>query len=663
MLSRDLPLWFSFAMSAAFKTTIVLGAAGLLTWLLRGRSAAMRNTVWTASAIAVLALPILALVLPRLPLGGPGAVLDSGGLLVRTAAVEVPAPHYPAALTAGPHRVEAPVPIAPSIPMDWRFWTIAIWSAGILLSLLHLCAGAIAMIFARRRSLSFADRDQVACLAHALQLPREVEVLEDPRTSMPVAYGVFRPAVFLPEGASDWPEERRRLVLLHELAHIRRGDTVTHWVARAALLLHWWNPAAWMAWRSFLKERERAADDLVLEAGARASEYATELLAVAREMQPRRSVAAAAIAMARRSQLEGRLLAILDPAIRRRAPRRLTAIAAAIAAIALAAPLAAVRAQDQSDFLPSDLDATIRAANAQKNHEILDQAAKAALSQGKLEMARRLLTASVAITEQVSGQQSIDYGVGLTKLGDLAQRQHQREEALTDYKGAIAAIGDRPEAVSAMIAAGAMLLADRDFEGAFSYFQRAERADPAHAQMAVTWMAIVRSRTPQTTGEAESLYQRAIAMGTPDSLDTSNAIDLYSYFLKQNGRTDEAAEQHHRATVIRQGRVIQSDVGSRITPAGTYRIGNGVTTPVPIYKPEPEYPDMARAAKLQGEVILSVVITAEGRTANIQVVHSLGFGLDEKAIDAVSQWRFKPGTRDGNPVAVQAAISVNFRLL
>jgi len=96
-----------------------------------------------------------------------------------------------------------------------------------------------------------------------------------------------------------------------------------------------------------------------------------------------------------------------------------------------------------------------------------------------------------------------------------------------------------------------------------------------------------------------------------------------------------------------------------------YRVGNGVTAPVALYKPEPEYSEEARKAKYQGEVDLSVIIDASGHIApgSITVVHSLGLGLDEQATKAVSQWRFKPGTKDGKPVAVQAIISVNFRLL
>src|SRR5256885_15992418 len=103
-----------------------------------------------------------------------------------------------------------------------------------------------------------------------------------------------------------------------------------------ALTLHWWNPLAWMAWREFIKERERAADDLVLSTGARASEYASHLLEVARSLQCLPAVAWVAAPMARRSQLEGRLRAILDPEANRKQPGRLPALVAILLAAVVA---------------------------------------------------------------------------------------------------------------------------------------------------------------------------------------------------------------------------------------------------------------------------------------------------------------------------------------
>ena len=85
--------------------------------------------------------------------------------------------------------------------------------------------------------------------------------------------------------------------------------------------------------------------------------------------------------------------------------------------------------------------------------------------------------------------------------------------------------------------------------------------------------------------------------------------------------------------------------------------------PVPIRKPEPDYSDMARRARINGSVLVYAVIGADGVPRQLRVVRSIGFGLDEKALEAVSRWFFKPGTKEGRPVSVGATIEVNFRLL
>jgi TonB family protein len=111
-------------------------------------------------------------------------------------------------------------------------------------------------------------------------------------------------------------------------------------------------------------------------------------------------------------------------------------------------------------------------------------------------------------------------------------------------------------------------------------------------------------------------------------------------------------------------------VGPKTGPGfGPYDHGNvfspgkgGVTAPRPIYDPDPEYSDAARRAKYQGSVLLWLVIAPNGRPRNIRVQRSLGMGLDEKAIEAVSQWRFQPATLNGQPVAVQINVEVSFRL-
>jgi TonB family protein len=98
-------------------------------------------------------------------------------------------------------------------------------------------------------------------------------------------------------------------------------------------------------------------------------------------------------------------------------------------------------------------------------------------------------------------------------------------------------------------------------------------------------------------------------------------------------------------------------------PPGVLRVGNGVTPPAVIFKTEPSYTEEARAAKVQGSVVLNVVVGPDGRAQQVSVLRSLDPGLDQKAVETVGTWKFKPGMKDGQPVAVQAQIEINFRLM
>jgi TonB family protein len=94
-----------------------------------------------------------------------------------------------------------------------------------------------------------------------------------------------------------------------------------------------------------------------------------------------------------------------------------------------------------------------------------------------------------------------------------------------------------------------------------------------------------------------------------------------------------------------------------------YRIGNGVSQPKLLSKIEPKYSEEARQAKWQGTVQLSLIVEEDGSPSDVKVSRPLGLGLDENAIDAVKQWRFQPGLKDGKPVRVVATVQVNFRLV
>ncbi len=645
---------FSLFVNVALKSTAVLAIAWLATLLLRRRSAAARHLVWTGAAAGIVALPLLAVALPALHLPRLVVPVNTGLLFQTTVTASSVAGAASSVAQAAGALPATPTPWRP----DWMLCLMLAWTAGTAAALLQMLAAAAAVTRVRRAAVPFGDANYCRSLARALGIRHAVDVLAARPGTMPMTFGILRSAILLPSDAELWSEERRRVVLLHELAHVRRGDTATHLLARVALSLNWWNPLAWTAWRQFLKERERATDDLVLQAGARASDYAGHLLEVARTMQNAPALGWASIAMARPSQLEGRLLAILDPQVNRKCPRRAATGLAALLAVAAVLPLAAVQSQDAvTQSVAPDVDATIRAANSQKNHQMLENAASAFENLRQFDTARKLLESAVAIRGEVSGQQSVDYGIGLLKLGELEQRRNQDKSAEDFYQRAAQILGDRPEASRALMYLGTSAFIRKDYQAAVDRFQHAQRIDPSQAGTATMWVALVRERE-KNYFEAEALFKNALALQNPRSADAATTMVLYAQFLRQQGRIDEATGMEQQSTTIR---IPASRSTSLAT--GVFRVGGGVAAPMLLSKVEPEYSEVARAAKYQGTVTLYVEVGPDGVAHNIKVLRSLGMGLDEKAIDAVGQWTFKPGTKDGNPVTVAASIEVNFRLL
>ena len=238
--------WFSLFVGAALKSTVVLGAAWLVTMVLRGRSAAALHLVWTAGSAALLMLPLLSLAIPAVRVTVPNALLPPG-LVFRTTTVASAGDLVPQGAARASATASAPVKSGPWRP-DWRLWLMLLWATGATAASAQMLVGWAAMRRVRRTAKPFRDPDLPALLT-ALGIDHDVDVLETRAGRMPASFGLLRPVVFMPADAADWSGERRRVVLLHELAHVRRGDDATHLLAGAALSLYWWNPLAWMAWR------------------------------------------------------------------------------------------------------------------------------------------------------------------------------------------------------------------------------------------------------------------------------------------------------------------------------------------------------------------------------------------------------------------------------
>lgn len=326
---------------------LVLAIALLAVRCLRRAPAALRHAILGAATVAVLAMPLLAMLVPTWHTGtlapDPVATIASPPALpVAEAAIAAP---------AGATAV-APPAITAAHAVPWPSIVAIAWLLGVAALAARAGVGALrAQRIARRGTPVDTAR---AHLAHAWAAlggsSRAPRVVASAEIDAPIVVGAIAPVVVVPRSSSDWTAERWRVVLLHELAHVRRRDGIANLVAQLACCLYWLDPLAWLVARRLREERELAADDAVLRSGARPSTYAEHLLAIATASTG--SAPTAALAMAHPSRFEARVIALLDGDRPRHAagPRRALAVGGAMglvaAIVACVSPEAAPRAAD-----------------------------------------------------------------------------------------------------------------------------------------------------------------------------------------------------------------------------------------------------------------------------------------------------------------------------
>ncbi|HUY36311.1 MAG TPA: M56 family metallopeptidase [Pirellulales bacterium] len=380
-----------FWLDAAAKATVLLLVAIAATALFRRSSAALRHRIWCMTFAALVLLPGLSAALPEwrlaiLPNRSPLAGREESGPL----APQVERSGAPTAQEwAGPPELQTAPPLAEhagyEAPLQGEptaaetaathppLNLAAFWLVGALLALSPLVAGLARTLLLRRQARPI-DSDVWTSLLDELRqrlaLARRVGLYEIDSALMPMTWGVLRPVVLLPRHARAWSDRLRRFVLLHELAHVKRCDVGFQILGRFACAVYWFHPLTWYALRRLRIERELACDDCVVLAGERATDYAAELLQIARSYRP--VPFAAAVAMAQRGNLEHRLCALFDRAcshlpVSARAARLLLAgvlvLVTAVAVVRLAPRAAADddKNANTSDRVPSesDVDATV----------------------------------------------------------------------------------------------------------------------------------------------------------------------------------------------------------------------------------------------------------------------------------------------------------------
>jgi TonB family protein len=336
----------SLLLESTIKASVILLFALGLMPLLRNRSAALRHWILSAALVCAAAAPVVALLVPswHLPIGlasnasdvaphrdafGVEALVDFGSnnsTRVREVDSRGPGPQTLLGVDA--------TPFGAALHLAW----IAGVFLGVAVVLVGL--GRLARLAANSRRITegvWLDRAEDIRREYCFRRP--VVLLQSDHPTLLVTWGLLQPKVILPAAAREWREDRIRLVLYHELAHVRRGDWVVQLGAELFRCAYWFNPLVWIACTRLRQESEQACDDTVLNRGIDGSEYATHLVDIARDLQQHRMWMPAP-AIARTSSLERRVRAMLDTRLNHRPISPSACIVTLLALLTVTIPIA-----------------------------------------------------------------------------------------------------------------------------------------------------------------------------------------------------------------------------------------------------------------------------------------------------------------------------------
>jgi beta-lactamase regulating signal transducer with metallopeptidase domain len=327
------------------KMSLIVFGALAATVFLRRRSAALRHWVLAAGVVSAATSPLLSPIVPvwRIPFGAPAAFIS----YTNTAEVRESAGNGPHARSERVPATPSPQqPAGPKSSRDARTLVPIVWAGGVAVGLTILLVGLLRLTWLALHAHRITEGRWAALAAEFSQLyglRRPVVLLQSSHPSLLVTWGLARPKVILPATSGEWSDERARVVMSHELAHIRRGDWIVQLAAEVLRAFYWFNPLMWVACRRLRLESEHACDDEVMSHGVDGTDYATHLIELARSLSYRRHTWFPAPAMARPSSLERRVRAMLNSRLDRGPISTATRVTIFAALLAIASAVAAAQ--------------------------------------------------------------------------------------------------------------------------------------------------------------------------------------------------------------------------------------------------------------------------------------------------------------------------------
>jgi len=571
--------------AAVIQSSILLSLALCAVVLLRRQSAAVRHTVLAAGMVSSVAVPFLGALLPRIEFA-PGSqiyarVQDQTELFLKVS----PVPRVPLV-----ESTRVPSPIHPFL-----LWT---WFAGMVVAGSVFITGGSRIVLLLSRSTTNRNTRWLAAtreVRHVMGLKRSVQLIQND-SGILGAWGVLRPKVFLPKSAESWTASRIRVVLIHELAHIKRFDWPLQMLAQLARAVYWFNPLFWFACRWLRAESEQACDDVVLNSGVDAQDYAADLLDLARMLNNSSRPWSSVLAMSRPPNLERRFVAMLNPSLNRRRLTRVGVFAIWVVAGCITLQIAALRGAERRQ---QDTPASTHTAPPKSSPTSRPPA-------------------------QIASSAVAKYAVPRP-----ARRQGLADGSLwgTVYDGTGAVVPGVTVTVSN------------------------ER--------------IAEQITTGSAGEYEFralLPGRYLLTAGLQGFMTANisGIEIKSAQVSRQSVTLSVGRIAERVTVSVAGQpkpLVTPGTPQRIRVGGNVQAANLISQVRPIY------PQIARDSGIEGTVHLQGIIGADGTLIGLRVISSNDPDLAGAALEAVTQWRYRPTLLNNVPVEVITEIDVDFKLV
>ena len=635
----------SLLFEVTVKVSLVLLIALAVIWCLRHRSAAARHWVLSVAIGCALVVPVLSAVAPtwQVPLTAalsltPAAAVPAEG--VETGPVS---PRWAATINAT--RASPPNAVETQSGGMRRMagLLVPVWliGVGIIASVLLLGLARLAWLSSHATPVSDPRWIELAsATASHLGLTRPVRLLQSDHPTLLATWGFVWPRVMLPAGAQAWEHDRRRVVLAHELAHVRRGDWATQLCADLLRALFWFNPLMWIATRCLRRDSELACDDAVLGLGVDGPDYATQLLDLAKALRSPHAMLSPGVAMARPSGLERRISAMMNPTLSRQPFMRVSRLAIVVTALAITVPLAVLAQSGTGTVSGTVVDSAGQAWGGAR--VVLSPVGQEVRLLKAEAMERRTLT----LHDRTSALE-----------GDEVHRIR------VDLERA-----DRHEALDAK---------EREVRERINVFEWDARTGAGNGHVTLDFVARERNRWSTTTDDNGRFQIEDVPPG-----DYELEVRLPGFSTVEETVTVAAGQHIQRQIALQIGSLEETytvaagapaPVPTSVDPATLQerqqRIGDGpLQPPIKLRGLDPAYPDSLRASGTQGSVILEAVVAADGSMQVLNVLTPVDPDLltpvqpelARAAVAAVRQWFYQPTRLHGVPVDTRMTVTINF---